>query len=354
MLYHLALALKSHSNLFNIVHYISFRAIAGMITAFVLSLALGLKFIQLSKQTFQNKARPFTPQNHQTKGSTPTMGGILIIAISACSILLWSDLTKYDSWIILLTLVLFGSIGLIDDLSKVWYKKGLSARTKFRLQLICALILTIAWIFTKNPTTVICTPFLKGLNIDLGWLIIPWSILVIVGTSNAVNLTDGLDGLAIGTLILNFSFFTGISYIAGHAEFAHYLHIPFADSSQLTIVGAILTGASLGFLWFNTYPAQIFMGDVGSLSLGATLGMMALMTKQELLLPITGGVFVIEALSVIAQIFSIKKFGKKLLRMAPLHHHFELQGWPESKVTTRFHLVTLILCLCAAITLKIR
>ena len=354
MLYHLALMLKSHVSAFNIVHYISFRAIAGMLTAFGLSLILGSRFINYSRTTFQNNARPFTPQNHQIKGSTPTMGGIFIIAVSAFSVLLWSDLTKYEPWIMLLTIILFGAIGLIDDLYKVWHKKGLSPRTKFRLQLICALIPTLAWILLKNPTTMICAPFLKGLNIDLGWLLIPWSILVIVGTSNAVNLTDGLDGLAIGTLILNFSFFTGISYIAGHTEFASYLNIPFADTSQLAIVGAILTGASLGFFWFNMHPAQIFMGDVGSLSLGAALGIMALMTRQELLLPITGGIFVAEALSVIAQIFSIKKFGKKLLRMAPLHHHFELQGWPESKVTARFHLITLMLCLCAAITLKIR
>lgn len=354
MLYHLALALTSHLSALNVIHYVSFRAIIGLLSTFGMSLLFGRRCIDFSRKTFQNNARPFTPQSHQIKGSTPTMGGLFVILVSTINIILWTDLTKAEPWIMIATLSLFGSIGLLDDLFKIWYKKGISARLKFRLQLLCAFGLTMLWFLLKSPTSTICIPIFKHINIDLGYLIIPWAIFIIVGTSNAVNLTDGLDGLAIGTLLLNFSFFAGVAYMAGHAEFASYLQIPFAMCSQLVIVGAILIGASLGFFWFNAHPAQIFMGDVGSLSLGAALAMMAIITRQELLLPITGGIFVIEALSVITQIFSIKTFGKKIFHMAPLHHHFEMLGWSESKVTMRFHIITLVLCLCAAMVLKIR
>lgn len=354
MIYHLALALTPYLSALNVVHYVSFRAIVGLLSTFGMSLLFGSRFIDFSRKTFQNNARPFTPQNHQIKGSTPTMGGLFVLLISIINIILWSDLAKAEPWIMIATLSLFGGIGLLDDLFKVWYKKGISARLKFRLQLLCAFGVSMLWLWLKNPSTAICVPIFKDINIDLGCLIIPWTMFIIVATSNAVNLTDGLDGLAIGTLLLNFSFFSCVAYIAGHAEFASYLQIPFADCSPLTIVGTILIGASLGFFWFNAHPAQIFMGDVGSLSLGAALAMMAIMTRQELLLPITGGIFVIEALSVITQIFSIKKFGKKLFHMAPIHHHFEMLGWSESKVTVRFHIITLMLCLCAAMVLKIR
>ncbi|OGB86492.1 phospho-N-acetylmuramoyl-pentapeptide-transferase [candidate division TM6 bacterium RIFCSPHIGHO2_12_FULL_38_8] len=354
MIYHLASALTAHFSTFNVMHYISFRAIMGLMSTFGLTLALGSRFIDFSRKKFQNSARPFTPQSHQTKGSTPTMGGLFILSVSIANMFLWCDWRKPELWIMTVTLSFFGAIGLLDDLYKAWYKKGIRAGLKLRLQLLCALAVTILWIWLKNPSTVVFAPIFKGIFIDLGYLIIPWVIFVIVGTSNAVNLTDGLDGLAIGTLLLNFSFFACVAYLAGHIEFASYLQIPFADCSELTIIGGILIGACLGFFWFNAYPAQIFMGDVGSLSLGAALAMMAIICKQELLLPIAGGIFVLEALSVIGQIFSIKTFGKKLLSMAPLHHHFELQGWSESKVTLRFHIITLMLCLCASMMLKIR
>jgi phospho-N-acetylmuramoyl-pentapeptide-transferase len=354
MLYHLASLLVTHISALNVVHYISFRAIVGLLTTFGMSLIFGSRCIDLSRKKFQNNARPFTPQSHQIKGSTPTMGGIFILLVSIINILLWCDLTKPEPWIMITTLCLFGGIGLLDDLFKVWYKKGISARLKFRLQLFCALLVILGWIWLKHPTSIIYAPIFKHLSIDLGYLLIPWAMLIIIGTSNAVNLTDGLDGLAIGTLLLNFSFFAGVCYMAGHAEFASYLQMPFAACSEMAIIGGIFIGASLGFFWFNAHPAQIFMGDVGSLSLGAALAMMAIMSRQELLLPITGGIFVLEALSVIGQIFSIKTFGKKILHMAPLHHHFEMQGWSESKVTMRFHIITLMLCLLAAMVLKIR
>ncbi len=354
MIYHLASSLVSYASACNVIHYVSFRAIMGLMTTFFMSLALGSRFIDFSRKTFQNSARPFTPQNHQAKGTTPTMGGLFILCVSIINMMLWCNWSKAELWIMTLTLLLFGLIGLLDDLFKAWYKKGISARLKFRLQIICGLLATLVWIWLKNPTWAIYAPIFKGINLDVGYLIIPWIIFILVGTSNAVNLTDGLDGLAIGTLMLNFAFFSGVAYLAGHAEFASYLQISFADCSELTIIGAILVGACLGFFWFNAHPAQIFMGDVGSLSLGAALAMMSIIARQELLLPIAGGIFVLEALSVIGQIFSIKTFGKKILRMAPLHHHFEMQGWSESKVTVRFHIITLLLCLCAAMMIKIR
>ena len=244
---------------------------------------------------------------------------------------LWCDLSHLEPWILALSLVLFGAIGLWDDISKVRFKKGISARLKFRLQLGCAFLLVVSWIYFQNPFWVIYVPIFKGLLIPLGILFIPWLIFVIVGTSNAVNLTDGLDGLAIGALITNFVFFGGVAYVAGHIDFAHYLHIPYMGCSEAVIVAAILTGACLGFYWFNAYPAEIFMGDVGSLSLGATLAMLAIMTRQEMLLPIVGGLFVAEAMSVILQIASIKLFGKRILKMAPFHHHFEMIGSKKQK-----------------------
>jgi phospho-N-acetylmuramoyl-pentapeptide-transferase len=286
------------------------------------------------------------------------MGGVFILFATLANMALWCNWNTPETFLISLTLILFAAIGLLDDLNKAWHKKGISAGLKFRLQLLCALGVAVVWIWLKNPTLTIFAPIFKGVNIGLGSLAVPliilWVIFIIVGTSNAVNLTDGLDGLAIGSLILNFSFFGVVAYFAGQADLATFLHIPFANCSELTIISAILTAASLGFFWFNRHPAQIFMGDVGSLSLGAVLAMMAIIARQELLLAISGGIFALEALSVIGQIFAIKTFGKKMISMAPLHHHFEVQGWPESKVTARFHTITLILCICAAIVLKIR
>ncbi|MBI2344522.1 phospho-N-acetylmuramoyl-pentapeptide-transferase [Candidatus Dependentiae bacterium] len=354
MLYYLGMKFVPFFSSFQVIHYISFRAIMALLTTFFMSVLLGRRFIAFSASAFQNTARPFTPENHQQKGSTPTMGGIFIIGISFLNIALWCDLTRQEPWILALSLILFGAIGLLDDISKVKFKKGISARLKFRLQLICAILVILFWIVLKNPSWVIYMPIFKELIMPVGVFFIPWLILVIVGTSNAVNLTDGLDGLAIGILITSFVFFGGVAYISGHIDFAHYLHMPYVGCSEAVIVAAVLTGACLGFYWFNAHPAEIFMGDVGSLSLGATLAMFAIITRQEMLLPIVGGVFVAEALSVILQIASIKIFKRRILRMSPLHHHFEVIGWRETKVTTRFHIITLILSLFAAVCLKLR
>ncbi len=354
MLYWLGMKLVPFFNSFRVIHYISFRSIMGLLTTFFMSIILGKRFIAFSAGSFQNTARPFTPENHQQKGSTPTMGGLFIILMTLLNMALWINWAHYEPWILALTLILFGAIGLCDDISKVKYKKGISAQLKFRLQLSSALLVSMLWIYLQNPSWVIYVPIFKVLVIPLGYLFIPWLILIIVGTSNAVNLTDGLDGLAIGTLITNFVFFGAVAYVSGHLDFANYLHIPYMGCSEAVIVAAIVTGASLGFYWFNAYPAEIFMGDVGSLSLGAILAMLAIITRQEMLLPIVGGVFVAEVMSVILQIGSIKLFKKRIWKMAPLHHHFEMIGWKETKVTTRFHIVTLMLSLLAAICLKLR
>ncbi len=354
MLYYFATLFQPSLSALNVVHYVSFRAIMGLMTAFGMSVLLGDRFIAFSRRVFQNRARPFTPASHLEKGSTPTMGGLFILQIALFNVFLWCDLQKPEAWILGLTLLLFGAIGLLDDLYKIWYKNGISARLKFSLQLLCALAVAMVWIWLKNPSEAICIPLLKHINPEFGCLFVPWIIFIIVGTSNGVNLTDGLDGLATGVLLLNIAFFSGVAYLAGHSAFASYLQIPFTDCSETVVVGGVLFGALLGFLWFNAHPAQIFMGDVGSLSLGAALAMMAILAKQELLLPIAGGIFVLEAMSVILQIASIKIFGKKLLRMAPIHHHFEMLGWKESKVTMRFGIITLILCLLAAVMFKIR
>ena len=212
----------------------------------------------------------------------------------------------------------------------------------------------MSWLWLTGASTTLCVPFLKGINPNLGILFVPWAVFIIVGCSNAVNLTDGLDGLAISSLIPNFATFSIICYLAGHVKLSSYLHIPFADSAEITVLGATLVGASLGFLWYNTYPAQIFMGDVGSLALGSALGFMALLAKQELLLAISGGLFVVETLSVIIQVWSFRYLGRRLFKMAPIHHHFELLGWQESKITVRFGIISLILCLITLMTLKMR
>jgi phospho-N-acetylmuramoyl-pentapeptide-transferase len=254
----------------------------------------------------------------------------------------------------LLLIIAFGFIGLWDDLSKISHKKGMSANLKFSLQCLIAFIISALLVKFGSVEPIIALPLLKDVAIPIGFGFILWAAFILVGCSNAVNLTDGLDGLAIGAIIPNFALFGIISYLAGHKQLASYLYIPYAHSEEMTVVSAILVGASLGFLWFNAYPAQIFMGDVGSLALGAALAYIALVSKQELLLPIAGGLFVLETVSVILQIFSIKMFGKRVFRMAPIHHHFELIGWPESRITIRFCIISLVLCLIALITLKIR
>lgn len=354
MIYHLSLYLKHSHKFFNIFHYVSFRAIAGLLTALIFSFIFGSWFIEKSKIFFRSKARDWTPENHKEKNDMPTMGGIFILAVVISSVLLWCNLHEPQVWIFLSCLIGFGTIGFFDDWQKIHHKQGIPARNKFIMQCAVAVAVMLMWTILKDPKTIITIPFLKHMHPELGLLFIPWGMLVLIATSNAVNLTDGLDGLAIGALIPNYATFSIIGYLAGHKLISMYLHIPYAASSEIAVIGAILIGSSLGFLWFNAYPAQIFMGDVGSLSLGAALGLMALMTREELLLPIAGGLFVMEAASVIIQVLSVKFRGKRMFRMAPIHHHFELLGWPESKVTVRFGIISLLLCLFAIITLKIR
>jgi phospho-N-acetylmuramoyl-pentapeptide-transferase len=354
MLYHLASYLHNYSPLFNVVHYISFRAAASLISSLICSLVIGHWFIRKSQLFFRSKTREYTPENHQKKGEMPTMGGLFILLVAVINSLLWCNLADPKMWVFLLCLLGFGAIGFWDDWCKIRYRKGMSASVKIKLQWLVAAALALLLIRVVGTPTTISFPFFKWCNPDIGFFYIPWAMFILVGCSNAVNLTDGLDGLAAGSLIPNFVTFSLLSYLAGHVALADYLHIPYVATAEVVVLGAILVGATLGFLWYNTYPAQIFMGDVGSLSLGASLAMMALMAKQELLLPIAGGLFVIEALSVIAQVFSYRVFGKKIFKMAPIHHHFELLGWQESKITVRFGIISIILCLLAVITLKVR
>lgn len=354
MLYQLSLWLTQYWSAWNVVHYVSFRAMAGLLSALVLSFIFGNWFIAKFSQLLKTPTREHVPDSHKLKGNVPTMGGIFIIANVLISALLWCNLGDLHVWVFLLAISLFGGIGLLDDLYKLWYKRGVTAKTKFLLQLGGAGLVVGSWLQFCQPSTALVIPFFKTLQLDLGWFLVPWAILVLVGCSNAVNLTDGLDGLAIGSLLPCFAAFGAMAYVSGHVILADYLQLPFVNTAELAVLGAILVGSSLGFLWYNTYPAQFFMGDVGSLALGAALALMGLMTRQELLLLIAGGLFVVETCSVILQVLSYKFTGKRLFRMAPIHHHFELLGWPESKITMRFMIISLVLALLALMTLKLR
>jgi phospho-N-acetylmuramoyl-pentapeptide-transferase len=354
MLYHLSQIFKYSSGFFNIFHYVSVRVISALLTSIIFSFILGDWFVRASKRRFRSKVREWIPQTHDVKNNTPTMGGLFILLVLSLNMLLWCDLTNLRVWLFFFGVLGFGLIGFVDDWAKIKKNKGISARLKFSLQFFVATVVTLLWYFLLKPDAHLCIPFFKNLNPYLGLLLIPWAIFIIIGTSNAVNLTDGLDGLATGPLMFSFSTFAVIAYLAGHKYFAMYLYIPFAGTSDLAVLGATLVGALLGFLWYNTYPAQIFMGDVGALAMGAGLGLMALFTRQELLLPITGGIFVLETLSVIIQVFSYKVFGKRVFKMAPIHHHYELMGWKESKITIRFWIISIILSVITLLTLKIR
>ncbi len=337
------------------MHYVSVRAVASLLTSLLFSLIFGDAFIRLSQRFFRSKAREFTPESHKIKDSMPTMGGVFILATVLINSLLWCDLANLQIWIFLLCLIGFGMLGFWDDWNKIHAKKGISSGSKFKLQLLIATIVIISLILlTPFSNTELIFPFFKHCKPNLGIFFIPWAVFVIVACSNAVNLTDGLDGLAIGSLLPNFATFSFICYLAGHCGIARYLQIPFAGTSEIAVIGTVLIGSSLGFLWYNAYPAQIFMGDVGSLALGAGLALMAIMAKQELLLSISGGLFVLETVSVMAQVLSVRYLGRRIFKMAPIHHHFELLGWPESRITTRFGIISLVLCLLALITLKLR
>ncbi|PMP66960.1 MAG: phospho-N-acetylmuramoyl-pentapeptide-transferase [Thermodesulfobacterium geofontis] len=359
MLYHLLYSLKDISILFNVFKYITFRMICGALTAFILVYIFMPYFIKFMKEKqFGQIVRDEGPAHHKAKTGTPTMGGVIIVSSVVVSALLWCNLTNYLVWVVLFILLNFGFMGFLDDFLKIKRKKnlGLRAREKILVQiLIVCIFYFVLFKFLNFPTT-LNFPFFKKLIVDIGNFYLIFSMLVIIGSSNAMNLTDGLDGLAIVPFIVVAGVYSILSYVAGHIKFSSYLYLPYVPyAGELAILCAILVGAGLGFLWYNSHPAEIFMGDVGSLALGATLGAIAIIIKQEFLLVIAGGLFVMEALSVILQVgyFKLTK-GKRIFRMAPLHHHFELKGWPENKVVVRFWIISVIFGLLALSTLKIR
>ena len=345
---------------FNVFQYLTLRAIMAVLTALGVALLLGPKMIRaLTNLKMGQPIRDDGPQTHLVKAGTPTMGGALILLGITLGTLLWSDLSNHYVWVVLFVTLGSGLIGGYDDLLKLKEKnsKGLSSKLKYLgLSLVGFGAVTYLYVVAKTPAeTTLYFPVVKEWFWDMGWMFIPWSYLVIVGTSNAVNLTDGLDGLAIMPTILVAAALGIFVYAGGNIKISAYLDIPYIEGvGELVIFCGAIFGAGLGFLWFNTYPAQVFMGDVGALSLGAALGIIAVIVRQELVLLIMGGVFVMEAISVILQVGSYKLRGKRIFRMAPIHHHFELKGWAEPKVIVRFWIITIILVLVGLATLKVR
>jgi phospho-N-acetylmuramoyl-pentapeptide-transferase len=359
MLYHLLYPLNTLFAGFNVFRYITFRTIGAAITAFLFFVLVAPAFIRYIKNLQIGQViRDDGPETHLKKEGVPTMGGMLIIFTIINTSLLWADLTNRYVWLILGVTLWFGAIGAIDDFKKISVhdSKGLSAKGKLLLQITGALLLGIILYTHPNFDGHLSIPFFKAFRPDLGWFYIIFAILVIVGSSNAVNLTDGLDGLAAGPIIITGGVYLVFSYLAGHALLAKYLQMPFVPGAgELAIFCGALVGSCLGFLWYNAYPAHMFMGDVGSLSMGGTLGSIAIITKQEILLAIVGGIFVMEALSVIIQVVFFKlSGGKRVFLMAPFHHHFEKKGWAEPKVVVRFWIISIILGLMALATLKLR
>jgi len=360
MLYHLLYPLRDYFGPFNLFHYITFRAAYAAIISLLLSLFLGPPFIRrMRKRALGERIREEVPERHKRKEGTPTMGGLLIIFSIVVSILLLGDLTNRYVHLSLLTLLWLGLLGFLDDYKKTKYQKGLSKRTKFLFQILLGLLIgSILYLSPLDPGYKSKTNLLlfKNFLLDFGVFYIPFSVLVITATTNAVNLADGLDGLAIGLLGTALGAYAVLSYVAGHIKIADYLNVIYVPGAgELTVVCAAALGASLGFLWFNAYPASIFMGDTGALSLGGLIGVVALMVKQEILLIIVGGVFVLEAFSVIIQVIGYHGANhKRIFKMAPLHHHFELSGWQEPKIVVRFWILALLFAFLALSTLKIR
>ena len=360
MLYKLFMYLKTIDPGFNVFRYITFRTALSVLTALGLSFIFGPWVIGRLK-TVQpgNYVREYLPEGHVLKADVPTMGGTLILLVITISTLLWADLSNRMVWVVLAVFAGFGLLGLVDDMLKLYGKnnKGLTIKTKFSVQVLMATVVAVyLYMFPSSEWGHhLQLPFFKDALLDLGWLYIPFVILVIIGTSNGVNLTDGLDGLAIGPIMFASSAFALLIYLSGHSNFAEYLQIVFVpEAGELAVFAGAMVGASLGFLWFNTYPAQVFMGDIGSLSLGAALGLLAVVAKHEVLLVLAGGLFVLETLSVIIQVISFRFFGKRVFLMAPLHHHFEKKGWPEPQIIVRFWIISIILVLISLSTLKLR
>jgi len=358
MIYHLLYPLGDEFIVFNVFRYITFRSVYALLTALIISIFLGPKFIAwLTKLKCGQHIREDVPA-HNGKANTPTMGGLLIATSLLISVLLWGDLTNVYLWLTIFVFVGFGLVGFWDDFLKVVKKKnqGISAGSKLLSQTVVASGAIFLLLLQPAYSTILYFPFIKLLQPDLWWFYIPFAVLVMVGSSNGVNLTDGLDGLAIGSLVVAGACFGIFVYVAGHVHIANYLlvaHVP--GVGEVSVFCAALVGAGLGFLWFNAHPAQIFMGDVGSLSLGGALGFIAVLCKQELLLLLVGGLFVVETLSVILQVGYFKLTGgKRIFRMAPLHHHFELKGMPESKIIVRCWIFSIIMALIALSALKLR
>jgi phospho-N-acetylmuramoyl-pentapeptide-transferase len=358
MLYHLLYPLAADIKLFNVFKYLTFRSIYSMITALVLCFVIGPWVIRkLEALQARQVIRTDGPESHLKKQGTPTMGGVLILTSIVVPTLLWADLRNIYIWLTLFIVVGYGVIGFVDDYKKVVEKnpKGLSARQKMVWQVLLAGSVSVILFTMPEYSEELFFPLFKRIHPDLGIFYIPFATLVIVGASNAVNLTDGLDGLAIGPVSINAATYLLFCYIAGNAKLSSYLQIPYVPGTgELAVLCGAMVGAGLGFLWYNSYPAEVFMGDVGSLPLGGALGTLAVLTKQEMLLVIVGGVFVVEALSVIFQVGSYKYRGKRIFRMAPIHHHFELKGVAEPKIIVRFWIITIILALVAISTLKLR
>ena len=352
--------LQHYFGAFRVFQYITFRSILATLTALSMTMIIGPYMIKrLEVLQIGQMVRGDGPQSHLKKAGTPTMGGALILLAITVSTLLWGDLANYNVWVVLLVMLSFGTIGWVDDYRKLVLKnsRGLLPRWKFFWQAVIAITVIVSLYVTADhgSVTQLVVPFFKNAGIDLGLLFPILGFFVIVGTSNAVNLTDGLDGLAIMPTVMVGGALGVFAYVTGNVSHAQYLAIPYVPGvGEISVICGALVGAGLGFLWFNAYPAQVFMGDVGALGLGALLGMVAVLVRQELILFLMGGVFVLETVSVILQVVSFKLTGRRLFRMAPLHHHFELKGWSEPKIIVRFWIITVILVLCGLATLKLR
>jgi phospho-N-acetylmuramoyl-pentapeptide-transferase len=359
LIYHLLYPLHTTFSFFNVFRYITFRTIFASITALLICLVVGPWLIRkLQSLQIDQQIREDGPQSHLVKKGTPTMGGVLIIFAVVISTLLWANFSVKYVWLILLVTVGYGLIGFVDDYRKLNGKnsKGISGKTRLAAEILVAVFVSMILYLKPGFNSQITIPFFKTVLPNLGWGYVLLSTFIIVGAANAVNLTDGLDGLAIGPAIICFATYVLFAYLAGNVKVASYLQITYVSGAgELAVFCGALVGAALGFLWFNAYPAEVFMGDVGSLSLGGALGTMAIITKQEILLAIVGGIFVVETFSVIFQVGYFKLTGgKRIFRMAPLHHHFELKGWAEPKVIVRFWVISILLALMAISTLKLR
>jgi len=362
MLYYLLYPLRDVIVGFNVFRYITFRTAFAALTALLISFILGPWLIERMRRIKLGQyIREEGPKSHQQKAGTPTMGGILINVAIVIPTILWADIFNPYIWIVLFVTFAYAAIGFVDDYRKLAKKQnlGLTAKEKFTAQIVVALLagLAIAYLpsIHNNYSTSLTLPFIKNFRPDLGWAYIPFIVVIIVGASNAVNLTDGLDGLAIGSTLIAAVTYTVLTYAAGHFRIADYLRIAWVpQTGELAVFCGAMVGASLGFLWFNAHPAEIFMGDVGSLALGGAIGCLAVMIKQEILLVLVGGLFVVEALSVIIQVISFKTTGRRVFKMSPLHHHFELSGWRETKVVVRFWIIAIIFALLSLATLKLR